>query len=216
MQIIGAGLGRTGTSSLKVALEMLGVAPCYHMNVLNNHPDHVDFWLDVVAGCSVDWTGFFAPYAATLDWPACDYYAELMQAYPQAKIILTVRDCEKWYDSMYETIYSYNKNFPGWAKAVAPQAARLVELRQLQVWQAKFNERFEDRQYAIEVFKAHNEAVKRVVPAQHLLVYEVHQGWEPLCHFLQLPVPAEPFPHVNDREQFQRFGKWASAKKKTG
>ena len=209
MKIIGAGLGRTGTSSLKVALEMLGFAPCYHMDVLGKHPDHVDFWLDATAGQPVDWRSFFAAYAATLDWPACDYYQALMAVYPDAKVILTVRDGDKWYDSIYETIYSYNKHFPSWAKAVAPQAARLVELRQRQVWQAKFNERFEDRQYAIDVFNAHNEAIKRVVPAQRLLVYEVQQGWEPLCAFLQLPIPTEPFPHVNDRMQFQRFGKWA-------
>ena len=215
MKIIGAGLGRTGTSSLKVALERLGFAPCYHMNTLKEHPDHVDFWLDTLAGHPIDWKGFFAPYAATLDWPACEYYQALMVAYPQAKVILTVRDPDKWYDSMYETIYSYNNNFPSWAKAVAPQAARLVDLRQRQILQSKFGGQFENRLRAIEIFKAHNEAVKKTVPAHRLLIYEVRQGWEPLCHFLHVPIPAEqPFPHVNDRSEFQRFGKWARAKKK--
>ena len=209
MKIIGAGLGRTGTSSLKVALEMLGFAPCYHMDVLGEHPDHVDFWLDATAGQPVDWRSFFAAYAATLDWPACDYYQALMAVYPDAKVILTVRDGDKWYDSMYETIYSYNNSFPSWAKAVAPQAARLVHLRQLQILQAKFNDQFENRQHAIDIFNAHNEAVKQTVPAHRLLLFEVQQGWEPLCEFLERPTPTEPFPHVNDRKQFQRFGKWA-------
>lgn len=215
MKIIGAGLGRTGTSSLKVALEMLGFGPCYHMQEINKHPEHITIWLDAILGDHVDWQTFLQPYQATLDWPACDHYATLMGIYPEAKVLLSVRDPSRWYDSLYETIYTLNKTFPEWARAVAPKLADQVDMTRQQIWQGKFNNRFEDRAYAIYVFQKHNETVQKIVPADRLLVVEVSQGWAPLCDFLDVPIPTDtPFPHVNDQAQFQRKIAWLHAKSK--
>jgi len=128
MKIIGAGLGRTGTSSLKAALEMLGFGPCYHMQEINKHPEHIPIWLDAVAGKPVDWVTFLQPYQAMLDWPACDHYATLMATYPEAKVLLSVRDPEKWYDSVHETIYTFNKTFPEWAMSVATIVLKIARM----------------------------------------------------------------------------------------
>lgn len=215
MKIIGAGLGRTGTSSLKVALEMLGFGPCYHMQEINKHPEHIKIWLNAIEGHHVDWQTFLQPYQATLDWPACDHYAALMGIYPEAKVLLSVRDPERWYDSVYETIYTFNKTFPEWARSVAPKLADQVDMTRQQILQRKFNNRFEDRAYAIDVFQQHNETVQQIVPAERLLVYEVSQGWAPLCDFLEVPRPTDgPFPHVNDKALFQKRIAWLHAKSK--
>ncbi|MEM7539320.1 MAG: sulfotransferase family protein [Chloroflexota bacterium] len=216
MKIIGAGLGRTGTSSLKVALERLGFGPCYHMQEINKHPEHIPTWFNAMKGHDVDWQTFLQSYQATLDWPACDHYAVLMDVYPEAKVILSVRDPKRWYDSVDETIYTFNKTFPNWAKSVAPKLAAQVDMTKQQVWQRKFYNRFEDRAYAIDIFQQHNETVQQVVPTERLLVYEVSQGWTPLCNFLDVPIPTDtPFPHVNDKAQFQKLIAWLhSASKK--
>lgn len=215
MKIIGAGLGRTGTSSLKVALELLGFGPCYHMQEINQHPEHIPTWLDAIDGKDIEWQTFLQPYQATLDWPACDHYAALMALYPDAKVLLSVRDPKKWYESVHETIYTFNKTFPEWARAVAPKLADQVEMTRQQVWQRKFNNGFEDRAYAMEIFQQHNETVQQIVPEDRLLVYDVRQGWEPLCDFLEVPLPVdEPFPHVNDKAQFQRLIAWLHSQSK--
>ncbi|MGH2498001.1 MAG: sulfotransferase family protein [Ktedonobacteraceae bacterium] len=196
LKVIGAGFGRTGTLSLKHALEELGFGPCYHMTELFERPVANEQWAAIVRGEPVDWHTVFEGYQATVDWPACAYYRELMQVYPDAKVLLSVRDPEKWYESVANTIYQAPRQNSDHALSVH---GRMVSAL---IWQSTFDDRFEDKDYAISVFLRHIEEVKQQVPAEKLLVYDVKEGWEPLCAFLGAGVPAKPFPHVNDRANF--------------
>ena len=207
MKVIGAGFGRTGTLSLKVALAELGFGPCYHMTELISHPQHLSHWLSAIDGQAVDWKAFFADYKSTVDWPGCHFYRQLMEEYPDAKVLLSVRDPEAWYASCRNTIYKISHTFPvdlvrkllPWLPFAGPGkvATRMV-------WEQVFANRFEDKAYALEVFHRHNEEVKRYVKPDRLLVFDVKEGWEPLCRFLNVPVPKDkPFPRLNDTPEFQ-------------
>lgn len=205
LQVIGAGLGRTGTLSLKTALEQLGFSQCYHMTEIFAHPEHVPVWAAAGRGEPVDWEALFQGYRATVDWPGCNFYREFLERNPEARVILTVRDPERWYDSAKQTIYEVRTAFPSWARLVMPRMGRFFAMVNALIWDGFFGGRFEDRAYAIELFQRHNEEVRRNVPADRLLVYEVKEGWRPLCEFLGVPIPeGQPFPHVNDTEEFRR------------
>ncbi|MBA3943841.1 MAG: sulfotransferase family protein [Herpetosiphonaceae bacterium] len=202
LKIIGGGFGRTGTLSLKVALEALGFAPCHHMYEVYQHMETLfPRWEAVAAGTPSDWTSIFSNYQATVDWPACNFYAELMQTYPDANVLLSVRDPEQWYESTRVTLYDGTRQL---VAADEPMTRRFGEMVNKIVWQDTFDDRFEDKAYAISVFNRHIEAVKRNVPAEKLLVYNVKEGWAPLCAFLGVPVPDQPFPHLNDRASIQK------------
>ena len=211
LEVIGAGFGRTGTMSLKVALEELGFGPCYHMSEVFEHPEHIELWRAAAQGKSVDWEQIFGGYRATVDWPGCTFYNELMQRNPDAKVILTVRDPKGWYESAYNTIYRITAAASSslvfyLAILVMPRAKRMKRARRMIVeliWERDFDGRFEDREHAIETFERHNEEVEQRVPAEKLLVYEVKEGWAPLCEFLGVEVPDQPFPHLNDAEVFR-------------
>lgn len=207
VDVIGAGFGRTGTTSLKVALEHLGLGPCHHMFEVVAHPELLPRWERVVAGEDVDWDEVLDGYRSTVDWPGCAYWRELMETYPHAKVILTMRDPERWYDSAYNTIYQFAAQTGGDpqeddAMAGLQQMRPMVEKL---VWGGTFDGRFEDRAHAIEVFAAHNAAVQRSVPSSRLLTYQVDQGWEPLCDHLEVEVPAEPFPHINQGQSIREL-----------
>lgn len=215
MKVIGAGFGRTGTTSLKAALEKLGFDPCYHMTEVFAHPDHAAFWISAWHGEPVDWEGVIGDYEAAVDWPACTFYEELMRRYPDAKVLLSVRDPERWYESTRTTIYELTKLIEGstisrWIFGLLSLlifggfTGRRSSLAKDIIWQGTFDGRFEDKDYAIEVFERHNEMVKRRVPPERLLVYEVKEGWGPLCEFLGVPEPDEPFPRLNDTAQMRR------------
>src|ERR671916_717534 len=154
IEVIGAGFGRTGTMSLKVALEELGFGPCYHMIELFGHPEHVPIWEAASQGKSVDWEELFSGYRATTDWPACTFYKKLMDRYPDAKVILTVRDPDRWYDSTRNTIYARSMSFHRWT---TPPIRRIVSMIFEVIWTGTFGGRFEDRDHAIGVFKRHND-----------------------------------------------------------
>jgi Sulfotransferase domain len=211
LEVIGAGFGRTGTMSLKVALEELGFGPCYHMSEVFAHPEHVELWRAAVQGKPLDWERIFGGYRSTVDWPGCTFYRELMENYPDAKVILTVRDPQRWYESAYNTIYRITRTaslpiFFYVASLLMPRAKGMKRARRMideLIWEREFDGRFEDRGYAIETFERHNEEVEQRVPAEKLLVYEVKEGWAPLCEFLGVEVPDEPFPHLNDAEVFR-------------
>jgi Sulfotransferase domain len=206
LKVIGAGLGRTGTLSLKVALEELGFSKCYHMTEVFANKGHAQVWDAAARGEPVDWEALFRGYQAIVDWPGCNFYRELLRLYPEAKVILTVRDPEPWYDSAHQTIYYARIVYPGWIAPFVPRIKRLLKMLDRLIWDGTFEGRFEDKPYAIEVFNRHNEEVRRVVPSDRLLVYEVKEGWEPLCSFLGVPVPeGKPFPHLNDAEQFRSY-----------
>jgi Sulfotransferase domain len=210
LEVIGAGFGRTGTMSLKVALEELGFGPCYHMTEVFAHPEHVELWSAATQGEPLDWERIFDGYRATVDWPGCTFYNELMESYPDAKVILTVRDPQGWYESAYNTIYRITgaASSPIFylAGLIMPRARRMKQAHRMIVeliWERDLDGRFEDREYAIATFERHTEEVEQRVPAEKLLVYEVKEGWAPLCEFLGVEVPNKPFPHLNDAEVFR-------------
>jgi hypothetical protein len=206
LKIIGAGFGRTGTLSLKKALELLGMGPCYHMDEMIRYPEHIVLWRAAAEGKPLNWEEIFANYRSSLDFPASLYYQELLAAYPDGKVILTVREPERWYQSMYETAYTMMELYtPAWVKKYVPQYKRFADLIDLMIWNGLFSGCFADRDHAIRIYNDHIEQVKRDVPADKLLIFNVKEGWKPLCDFLGIPVPADiPFPHVNDHETVKR------------
>jgi hypothetical protein len=213
LEVIGAGFGRTGTMSLKVALEELGFGPCYHMTEVFANPEHIESWKAAARGEPLDWDEVFRDYRATVDWPAAAFYEELMERYPDAKVILTVRDSERWYQSARTTIYGIQKTAtsPPFSLGALflPRMKRMKRAALMAAdlaWEDMFDGKFEDRRHAIEVFERWNEEVKERVPPDKLLVYEVKEGWGSLCEFLEVEVPKDkPFPHLNDAETFKRM-----------
>lgn len=194
LSVIGAGFGRTGTMSLKLALEQLGLGPCYHMVEVFKNPAAPDWWYEAAQDpAKADWGKIFAGYKATVDWPNATYWKELAEAYPDAKVILTERDPDTWFESTQATIFA--DRGPMDPEASFPRMVRKV------VYDL-FDGRIHDREYAISIFKAHNAQVRATIPPERLLVYEVAQGWKPLCDFLDEAVPGEPMPKVNSREEF--------------
>jgi hypothetical protein len=191
LSVIGAGFGRTGTLSLKLALEQLGFGPCYHMLEVIKNPAAPGAWEAAADGKPVDWEAVFDGYRASVDWPGATFYRELAEAYPQAKVVLTLRDPESWFASTQATI------FRGPYEGGDPFSSMLRK-----VIGRLFDQSLDDKAKVLEVFARHNETVRRVIPAERLLVYEVAQGWEPLCRFLEVPIPAGPMPKVNTTEEF--------------
>jgi len=213
LKIIGAGFGRTGTTSLQAALQELGFNKCYHMRENFKHPSHAALWNqawnDVIAGRKPIWTELFAGYQATVDWPGCTYYKELMAAYPDAKVLLSVRDSERWYESTRDTIYQISKSWLLFLmKLLIPHARRLYAMNEKTIWQGTFQGKFEDQAYAIKIYEDHITAVKAYVPPEKLLIYSVKEGWGPLCRFLEVDVPETPFPHLNEKALMQRAMRW--------
>jgi hypothetical protein len=205
MRVIGAGFGRTGTSSLKRALERLGFGPCHHMEEVVKHPGELSTWVRAGRGEPIDWKAFMSPWGSSCDFPSSLYYRELMEAFPDAKVVLTVRDPGAWYTSMSETIVPMMRSFPN--RLVMPHVPILAApFRSMEGTHIRREiiDRFGDREHVIRVFEQHIAEVKRTVPAERLLVFEVKEGWAPLCEFLGVPVPSEPFPRVNDTAAFKR------------
>jgi hypothetical protein len=209
MKVIGAGLPRTATLSQKVALETIGFGPCYHMvNVLGDL-SQVPLWHRAADG-DIDWEEIFAGYESTVDWPGGFFYRELIEAYPDAKVLLSVRSPESWERSFRQTIVEMchgRSMMPLLSHARAQIDARwerYLELVDRMFWgpQGTFKDGWERPEQLIEQMLAHHEEVKRTIPAERLLVWEVGEGYEPLCEFLQIDVPAEPLPHANDRDTF--------------
>ena len=199
LEVIGAGFGRTGTLSLKVALERLGFSKCYHMMELFQHPEHVPMWAAGHRGERVDWEQLYEGYRATVDWPSCNLWKEHAALWPNAKVILSTRDPDSWYRSVMSTIYRASS---GMRFAEDPNLRRMGEWVNEIVWQYVFDGRVEDRAHAIAVYNAHVERVKATIAKDRLLVFEAKDGWEPLCRFLAVPVPDEPYPKVNTTEDF--------------
>lgn len=185
-------MGRTGTASLKVALETLNMGPCYHMSEVLKNPGFTEAWIDVAEG-NMDWDKIFSGYSATVDNPGCNYWKELASYYPEAKVILTTRDAGKWFDSTNETIHS-----AGFARFM--KNSPFGEMIQKTMWDRMEN-RMQDKAYMVEFFNRHSAEVIDSIPAERLLVYQVSDGWEPLCKFLEVPVPAMEFPRINSRNE---------------
>ncbi|MFD8560387.1 sulfotransferase family protein [Streptosporangium canum] len=212
MQVIGAGFGRTGTASLKAALEHLGLRPCYHMLEIFDHPEMAGQWLDIAEGRSADWDAVFGGYQATVDWPGASYWRELADHYPEAKILLNVRDPQRWYRSMEATIFKQARTREtlagraGYAVLcrMSGDFAAFTRMTREVVVERVFDGDITDKEHVLKVFKDHTDTVRASFPPDRVLVYDVMQGWEPLCAFLGLPVPTEPFPRLNDSASFVR------------
>lgn len=211
LEIIGAGFPRTGTASMKAALERLGFGPTYHMYEVLTHPDHINRWLPVASGIGGDWDRVFRGYVSTQDWPASHFWLELAEAYPKAKVILTVRDPHAWYRSMRMLMSVSARMLDEAAReATRPSAAAILELMSpllTRIGQVhfgndwKFGNDLPDKDLALEAFQQHTATVQQSLSPERLLIFDVRQGWEPLCSFLGVPVPAgEQFPHLNDTD----------------
>jgi hypothetical protein len=206
LRVVGAGFGRTGTHSLKIAFEKLLGAPCYHMIEVFAHPEHVPIWHNAAVGKPVDWEGLMTGYAAAVDWPASAYWPELMKTYPDALVLLSVRDPGKWWESASETImrdgaHDHAMITPEWKAMVAAMFAKY--------WTG---DTFQ-RDAAIAAFKDNTARVLREVPSDRLLVWEAKDGWGPICERLGIAVPDEPFPRSNTREEWRaREAAFAAAK----
>lgn len=190
LKIIGAGLGRTGTLAMKIALEQLGFGPCYHMIEVMMNPARRAQWEAIIRGDAPDWDGVFEGFSATVDWPACNYYPALMAKYPDANVLLTTRPAADWYASAQVTIFTDKvRTFGGpfidrlFADAVGPDLS--------------------DRAATMAAFDRFNAEVRRTVPETKLLEFNPAEGWEPLCAWLGVPAPETPFPHLNTKEQYQ-------------
>lgn len=204
LKVIGAGFGRTGTLSLKLALEQLGFGPCYHMLEVGQHPEHVALWRRAAASEPVDWPELFKNYQATVDWPSCNYWEAQLAAFPDAKVILSERDPEAWYASVMNTIYpssatAREKARSGSDPAALERSAMVYEV----IWDGVFDGRMDDKAHVIDCYLAHNERVKQLLPASKLLAFNPTDGWPPLCEFLSCPQPDGPFPSVNSTAQFK-------------
>ena len=212
LKIIGAGFGRTGTMSLYTALNQLGF-PCYHMvEVIDNkeNKSHLDFWLDVAnkePGQQHDWDQVFEHYTAAVDFPASCAWQELLQAYPEAKVVLTQhpKGAESWYESTMDTIYFTESKWQfKLLKLFTPFARKMGAMARKLIWQRTLKGTMENRDKAVARYQQHIDEVKEKVPAEKLLLYSVDQGWEPLCQFLDLPIPETDFPNVNDRAEIKK------------
>ena len=203
LEVIGAGFGRTGTASMKAALEQLGYDKTHHMFEVMEDARQMDLWHDIALGKDPDWDAIYAGFPAAVDFPTAAYWRELAARYPDAKVILTVRDEDKWWQSARSTIIAIGRVPPAWARRLIPAIRKNTEMVNGTVWHRMFDGRQFEEAYAKQVYREHNAAVQAELPAERLLVFEVKQGWGPLCAFLGKPVPDTPFPHVNDGAEFQ-------------
>ena len=200
LAVIGAGFGRTGTMSLKLALERLGLGPCYHMFEVLEHPDHDPVWRAATRAEPVDWDALFSGYRSAVDWPVAGFWRELSEHYPQAKFILSVRDSNAWHASVMQTIFkSITADAPIDDEETRVHRAMVREL----ILERTFDGRLDDARHAIEVYERHNRDVREAFGGDRLLVHVSGDGWQPLCAFLGCAVPDEPYPHRNTRSEFQ-------------
>lgn len=206
LDVIGAGYGRTGTASIRRSLSLLGF-PCYHMFDLlfgPNKRSDIEFWLEVARapkGTPHDWRRIFKGYRATLDFPACTVWRDLAVAFPEAKVLLTLHPSgpESWYESTRNTIYVGTGLDAG-----TPFGRKVNEVMDRLAWEGMLEGAMEDRARAISRYKAHVEEVRDTIPAERLLIFSADQGWKPLCAFLGVPTPKEPFAKINGREDMAR------------
>ena len=200
LAVIGSGFGRTGTASLKRALEMLGFGPCHHMEEVLAHPEQVAYWQAFVAGEPVVWDEVFNGYRSQVDWPGAHVWRELAVAYPKAKVIHSVRPEDAWWTSFSATIgklFTIYKGLP-----TPPHVAAMLDAMEIAVVQQTFRCPPTDREGVLAAYRRRTEQVRAAIPPDRLLVFDVTEGWEPLCAFLDVPVPNGAFPHTNSTEEF--------------
>jgi hypothetical protein len=205
LKLINAGLGRTGTTSLQVALDRLGYGPCYHMFDIFRSEERQKQWEKIVCdGQPPDWEAVFDGYTTIVNGPSSVYYQQMMAAFPGSKILLTIRDPERWYQSTYDTLFQFAVKGREDPPEEGTTRARMLRLTNTLTWDSLFDGRFADKEHAIEVYHNHNQEVMRAIDPDDLLVYDVKQGWQPLCEFLGVDMPSEDFPHVNESKSMRK------------
>ncbi|MCC2657534.1 MAG: hypothetical protein K0Q76_2642 [Panacagrimonas sp.] len=192
LEVIGAGFGRTGTDSMREALNLIGRGPCHHMLEVNRNEEQKRLWRAFVQGAPIGWDALFDGFASCMDWPSAHYWKELADYYPRARVVLTWRSAESWWESFAQTLV------PAMQNSTDPASLGLALVRD-QV----FGGRPQDRDHAIAVYEANVRAVKDTIAPERLLVHEAGEGWEPLCAFLGVPVPDQPYPSRNNADQFR-------------
>ena len=200
LEVIGSGFGRTGTKSLKEALEQIGFAPCHHMHEIVTHPEQVAHWQAIAANKPVNWDDVFAGYRSQVDWPGAHVWRELSEAYPTAKVVHTQRPADVWWSSYSKTIGKLMSNHA--QIPLPPHISAILDAWKTMVGDGVFGGKYTDRDTCIAAYNRNNEQVRDRIPASRLLVFDVAEGWGPLCRFLDVPVPAEAFPHRNLRADF--------------
>jgi hypothetical protein len=193
LKIVGSGLGRTGTKSMQTALSMLGLGPCHHMVEVFMHPESMALWVEASKGKDV-WDEIFKDYQSAVDYPVAAYWREVAAKYPDAKVLHTTRDPDKWYDSASTTIFAQT--------SPAIQGAAGLQAEFFASFTGPMRVHMADRAWMTDYFRQHDAEVKAAIAPERLLVYEVGSGWEPLCAFLGVPVPTEPYPTENSRAEF--------------
>jgi len=191
LKVVGSGLGRTGTKSLHTALSMLGLGPCHHMVEVFQNPESRFLWIDAANG-KPNWDAIFANYRSMVDYPGAAYWRELAAYYPDAKVLHTVRDPDQWFESTQATIFAPD----GPTSSPGPFSDFFATILK------DFGDKLHDRAFMTDYFRRHTDNVVRTIPKERLLVYQVGEGWEPLCKFLGAPVPTEAFPSENSRAEF--------------
>lgn len=211
LEIIGSGLARTGTMSLKNALEVLTQSPCYHMIELLKDSSRLSILEKGYKTGNTDWDSFFKGYTSSVDYPGCLYIHELLKEKPDLKVIHTTRDPEQWYNSVLNTVYRGVPNGLTDILRMIKNSILYKDFRRLApvfmfnekiIWKGQFNSRFHDKDYAIKIFLEHEEKIKQIVPKKQLLIYDVKSGWPPLCDFLEVNIPNTKFPKSNQRKEF--------------
>lgn len=191
LRVIGTGFGRTGTESMRFALNKLGFGPCHHMHEVRAHSEQLRLWRAKAAGEDIPWAQLFEGFQSAVDWPSAYFWRDLVRDFPDAKVLLTTRTPESWYNSINKTILEVARN--------NDDPNSLVETL---IRHGTFDGQIDDPDHVMDVFRRHEEEVRETIPAERLLVYSVGSGWEPLCDFLGVPVPDEPFPKTNNTAQF--------------
>lgn len=198
LRVVGAGLGRTGTHSQKLALERLLGAPCYHMIETFGRPADIPVWHRAVDGDLPDWRTFLADYAAAVDWPVCAFWRELSVEYPDAIVLLSTRDTDSWWTSASNTIFQVVGNEVAAEEITGAQQSMAIDMLT-----KRFTPHWMDEDEAKRAFEQHNADVRAAIPADRLVEWQPGDGWEPICTALGLPVPYEPYPHVNTTADFR-------------
>ncbi|MGE3917708.1 MAG: sulfotransferase family protein [Hyphomicrobiaceae bacterium] len=200
LDVVGAGFGRTGTNSLKLALEMLGFGPCHHMFEVRDRPEQVRFWAEAARGERSDWDTVFQGFRASVDWPSAHFWRPIAAHYAKAPVILSVRPEQDWIKSIHATIYRSLQSRASRPDALGREQGEMVYDI---IERRTFGERLGDAEHALSVYRAHIAEVKATIEPSRLLVYDVAEGWEPLCRHLGVAVPSVPFPRTNSTEEFQ-------------
>lgn len=200
LEVIGPGFGRTGTMSLKQALETLGFGPCHHMEEVFAHPEQVPRWQAVIGGGPVAWDEVFAGYRSQVDWPGAHCWRELAAAYPAAKVVLSVRPEDSWWKSFSATIATLVSKPEG--IPLPPHIQQMLAVGTEMIAVRTFAGKITDRDAALAAYRQRTADVRAAIAPDRLLVFDVAEGWAPLCRFLDVPTPDLPFPHANTTEQF--------------